>query len=617
MPNLSHTSAKITIVCSDNWPANAVIGEIADKFPRLISRVIICPQVRSAEKAFSMLLGKSFHFILYKFFVETLLPKLRSSSGGIYAVCRRHGIKVQKINSLGSNACRSAFEGGEYLFSLYCAQVLPPEILSRYEYALNCHGSLLPDYRGIAPYFWAVKESAERAGITIHFMSPELDCGDIVVRRDFAVSPKDTVYSVHQKSIESAKNAVSEIFENIETGSIPAASGKCPAGRRYYMPSSKDYREFRAEGKQLFLIEELFRDMKKCSFAAQALTALTGAYPSAICCAVEGGELEKLAAALCAPPQGIIEKIARLGIASLVRKLPGKMRARIMDVIKKIRNPSGRVNFIAAGELPGNKIIKRLLKAPRYELFYGGRNGVLCLTHDIDNAAGAEFAPALAETEKKLGLRSSFNFLTHADYEVPRSFIRDLRVEGFEAGLHGFDHDISLAYRSRAFIKDRISRAVEALGFVPAGFRSPALSASEKLFDVLEETGFQYDSSLPANCGFYASAGMNFPFLLKGRGLVELPLAAQDDMFFRDANAGESAAMEAIENSLRDCASFGGVFTLNIHPHLMQARIQFYPALLDRVLRLCEELSMRVMLPSALCGVFRNKTLGREADKKL
>jgi hypothetical protein len=48
---------------------------------------------------------------------------------------------------------------------------------------LNLHTGLLPHYRGVKSEFWALaRHDVGRIGWTLHFMAPELDAGDIVLR---------------------------------------------------------------------------------------------------------------------------------------------------------------------------------------------------------------------------------------------------------------------------------------------------------------------------------------------------------------------------------------------------------------------------------------------------
>ena len=45
---------------------------------------------------------------------------------------------------------------------------------------VNIHASLLPQYRGSAPYQWAVLDGCKETGVTAQHMVREMDAGDII-----------------------------------------------------------------------------------------------------------------------------------------------------------------------------------------------------------------------------------------------------------------------------------------------------------------------------------------------------------------------------------------------------------------------------------------------------
>jgi peptidoglycan/xylan/chitin deacetylase (PgdA/CDA1 family) len=148
------------------------------------------------------------------------------------------------------------------------------------------------------------------------------------------------------------------------------------------------------------------------------------------------------------------------------------------------------------------------------------------LTHDVETAAGLARVPHVAELERVRGLRSSFNMVPH-DYEVPDSLVRDLSVDGFEVGVHGYTHD-GLLFSSRAVFDVRagaIKEAARRWGSV--GFRSPATYRNREWLPLL---GLEYDSSYsntapcepqPGGCASF------FPFPLDG--MTELPITLPQD----------------------------------------------------------------------------------------
>jgi phosphoribosylglycinamide formyltransferase-1 len=57
---------------------------------------------------------------------------------------------------------------------------------------LNIHPSLLPAFKGLHTHERALAEGATRHGATVHFVTPELDDGPIIIQQSVPVHPGDT-----------------------------------------------------------------------------------------------------------------------------------------------------------------------------------------------------------------------------------------------------------------------------------------------------------------------------------------------------------------------------------------------------------------------------------------
>ena len=58
--------------------------------------------------------------------------------------------------------------------------------------AVNVHPSLLPKYRGAAPIPWAIANGDAGTGVTIQYVAPQMDAGDVLARETFAIGPDET-----------------------------------------------------------------------------------------------------------------------------------------------------------------------------------------------------------------------------------------------------------------------------------------------------------------------------------------------------------------------------------------------------------------------------------------
>jgi polysaccharide deacetylase family protein (PEP-CTERM system associated) len=108
-----------------------------------------------------------------------------------------------------------------------------------------------------------------------------------------------------------------------------------------------------------------------------------------------------------------------------------------------------------------------------------------------------------------------------------------IQTDGHEIAVHGYWHSYVSRLTPHQFSLE-IERSVKAImritGQMPVGHRAPYFSvnrATPWVFDVLQEHGFLYDSSIfPIRNGYYGYPGApRFPYTATGAGLVEFPLS--------------------------------------------------------------------------------------------
>lgn len=100
-------------------------------------------------------------------------------------------------------------------------QLLSKEILELTPYGcINVHASLLPKYRGAAPIQWAIIDGEKTTGVTIMQMDEGLDTGDIILKKEIAISADETGGSLHDRLAEIGTEALLEALELIKQGSV-------------------------------------------------------------------------------------------------------------------------------------------------------------------------------------------------------------------------------------------------------------------------------------------------------------------------------------------------------------------------------------------------------------
>lgn len=83
---------------------------------------------------------------------------------------------------------------------------------------INCHPSLLPDYRGAMPYFHIVNNGEKYSGVTLHFMDENFDTGDIIYQEKFELMTTETMGTLFNRTTYMLSDALIKILSDIQKG---------------------------------------------------------------------------------------------------------------------------------------------------------------------------------------------------------------------------------------------------------------------------------------------------------------------------------------------------------------------------------------------------------------
>jgi folate-dependent phosphoribosylglycinamide formyltransferase PurN len=122
--------------------------------------------------------------------------------------------------------------------------------------AVNNHFGLLPKYRGMAPYIWAMANGEKEFGLSVHHMVLDFDEGKLIKQKKMELAPHDSAMGVYIRGCMVARKmiteAVSELENNPKAGF--AQEGK---GSYFSMPTRECISNFFANGYQLWRIQDL------------------------------------------------------------------------------------------------------------------------------------------------------------------------------------------------------------------------------------------------------------------------------------------------------------------------------------------------------------------------
>ena len=104
----------------------------------------------------------------------------------------------------------------DFIFSVQYDQIVNQKIIDTAKFgAINLHFAPLPRYRGVSPIAFALINGEKEFGVTLHYMDPGVDTGDIINQIFFDISNIENARSLYDLSVEKAL----QLFEN-ELGNI-------------------------------------------------------------------------------------------------------------------------------------------------------------------------------------------------------------------------------------------------------------------------------------------------------------------------------------------------------------------------------------------------------------
>jgi phosphoribosylglycinamide formyltransferase-1 len=82
-------------------------------------------------------------------------------------------------------------------------RILTPWLVTRWEgRMINIHPALLPAYKGLDTHARALADGATVHGATVHFVTPGLDEGPVILQEEVPVLPGDTAESLGRRVLE-------------------------------------------------------------------------------------------------------------------------------------------------------------------------------------------------------------------------------------------------------------------------------------------------------------------------------------------------------------------------------------------------------------------------------
>ncbi len=126
---------------------------------------------------------------------------------------------VEQLRALKPDVCAVVAYG----------RILPQKILDiPTKGCINIHASLLPKYRGSAPYQWAVLDGFTETGVSAQHMVLEMDAGDVIDVEKTPIGENDTAGEVLDRLAVLGADLLSRVLNRAKCGDKCCGKAQCP-----------------------------------------------------------------------------------------------------------------------------------------------------------------------------------------------------------------------------------------------------------------------------------------------------------------------------------------------------------------------------------------------------
>jgi methionyl-tRNA formyltransferase len=214
--------------------------------------------VQTAMDLFRMYGFGYFQWKLRKYIWKKLLGKIVNGWMGstrschtVAAVAKKYRVPVHTTEDVNSEEFRGLLRslGVEFIVSISGTQLYRKALREQTPFGIvNCHGALLPKYRGLMPSFWTLANGESEGGVSVHYVDAKLDNGPIVVQKRYRIHAHDSLEDIMARSKDLAAEAILECVRLVESGEPPLQPNLEAEMTHFSMPTAEDVRRFRRHG---------------------------------------------------------------------------------------------------------------------------------------------------------------------------------------------------------------------------------------------------------------------------------------------------------------------------------------------------------------------------------
>jgi folate-dependent phosphoribosylglycinamide formyltransferase PurN len=246
----------IGIIAHDNYGAREIFSKICRDHPDLNITLFITTGLyykKTPVQSIIKLLKEASFIFCFMRFAEGLLYQFRRDT--LPRRAKALGVKTFYTADINSENSRKIMKenGIELLVSTFTMHILNKETINLPKYStIGTHPSILPSYRGLEVFFWALANQERSSGVSVFFLDPKIDLGKVFLQETFDILKTETVESIYKKLTEICARLLSDGITLLKEDRKLTFFPDSPSASYYPMPTKQAFRKFLKSGHRWF-----------------------------------------------------------------------------------------------------------------------------------------------------------------------------------------------------------------------------------------------------------------------------------------------------------------------------------------------------------------------------
>lgn len=151
----------------------------------------------------------------------------RAENAGIRHVCLDHSKYEDRTSYDQALANTLSEENPDCIVLAGFMRILTPEFVNTFSgKLLNIHPSLLPKYKGLNTHQRAIDNGDQEHGVSVHFVTPELDGGPVIIQSRVPIFEEDTADDLAERVQEQERRIYPLVLTWVSDGRLTIRDNK-------------------------------------------------------------------------------------------------------------------------------------------------------------------------------------------------------------------------------------------------------------------------------------------------------------------------------------------------------------------------------------------------------